>query len=239
MSARDVRRFVEDLLRGRKPRPFRADEDDAAQLRTAITLRAARTGSGAPSEEFVTALQRRLAEELDDGEQTAGNGDLRPLLGTRRRVIQVGSVAAAAATIGVVADRAVLGAVAGVAAVADGPSTPDATLVPTTGTWTPVAARAAVPDGAVHPFEVGGVAGFVRRDNGRLFAVSGTCTHQGCRLALDVAARRLQCPCHNTAFAVTGELITYALPVPPRPLPQIEVRENGEMIEVFTPPPTA
>jgi cytochrome b6-f complex iron-sulfur subunit len=233
MSARDVRRFVEDLLRGRRTRRFQADDDDAAQLRAAIELRAARTGSGAPSEEFVAGLRRRLAAEL------AEDSRVTPVRGTRRRVIQVGSVAAAAATLGVVVDRVVIASAAGAAAVAEGTSPPDATLVPTTGTWTAVAASAVVPDGAVHPFEVGGVAGFVRRDNGRLFAVSGTCTHQGCRLAMNVAARRLQCPCHNTAFAVTGELITYALPVPPRPLPQIDVRENGDTIEVFTPPPIA
>ena len=58
MTARDVRRFVEDLLRGRRTRAFRPDDEDAEQMRAAITLRAARPGGGAPSEEFVADLHR-------------------------------------------------------------------------------------------------------------------------------------------------------------------------------------
>jgi cytochrome b6-f complex iron-sulfur subunit len=246
MSARDVARFVENLLRGRRTKPFRPDDDDAAQMRAAITLRAGRTGSGAPREEFVTGLQQRLAAELDTDHADRTDPRVVPIRGTRRQVIQFGSVAAAAAAIGVLADQVVVNQTL----VADGPpagkrpagpdtTQADATLTPTTGTWTAVAAVADVADGAVRPFEVGGVAGFLHRSGGQLSAVSGTCTHQGCRLRLDVPAGRLQCPCHSTAFAVTGELLTYALPVPPRPLPHLMVRVTGDAIEVYAPPPTA
>ena len=234
MSARDVARFVEDLLRARRPKPFRPDDEDAAQMRAAITLRAGRTGSGAPSEEFVTDLHRRLATELAADQTTQTDQPAVPIRQTRRRVIQFGSVAAAAAAIGGVVDHTLIAGTS-----ASGSATPaDATLMPTTGAWTVVAATAEVPDGVVRPFEVGGVAGFVHRSGGQLSAVSGTCTHQGCRLRLDVPAHRLQCPCHNTAFAVTGELVTYALPVPPRPLPHLMVREIDGTIEVYAPPPT-
>ena len=234
MSGRDVRRFVEDLLRGRPTKPFRPTDADVAEMRTAIELRAARTGSGAPSEEFITGLHRRLAAELDDGARV-GEQRATPIRGTRRRVLQVGSVAAAAAAVGAVVDHAVT--------AAEKPTNPGTaaadTLTPTTGAWSVVAASAEVPEGAVRPFEVGAVSGFVHRSGGALRAVSGTCTHQGCRLWLDTAAHRLQCPCHSTAFAVTGELINHALPVPPRPLPQLMVRETGDTIEVYAPPPTA
>uniref|UniRef100_UPI001F5EDB03 hypothetical protein n=1 Tax=Actinomadura roseirufa TaxID=2094049 RepID=UPI001F5EDB03 len=58
-----LRRYVETLLSGGRPRPFQAGEADADALRVAIELRAARPGSDAPREEFVTALHRRLARD--------------------------------------------------------------------------------------------------------------------------------------------------------------------------------
>ena len=50
---------------------------------------------------------------------------------------------------------------------------------------------------------------------------------------------QLRCPCHATAFAVNGALVSHQLPVAPRPLPRLEVRQNGDAIEVLTPPPSA
>jgi cytochrome b6-f complex iron-sulfur subunit len=223
MSARDVRRFVEDLLRGRRNRSFRPDDEDAAQMRTAIELRAARAGSGAASEEFVADLRRRLATELDEP------GDVVPLRSGRRRVLQFGSVAAAAVAVGAVADHVAMSA-SRPAEVAEGP------LIPNGGVWTRVAATSEVPDGAVRGFEVDGVAGFVRRDGGQVAAVSGICTHQGCKLRLDAPARELRCPCHTTAFAVNGTLVSHQLPTPPRALPALSVREADGAIEVLTPP---
>ena len=230
MTARDVRRFVEDLLRGGRTRSFRPDDEDAAAMRAAIALRAARAGSGAPSEEFVAGLHRRLAGELGE------NDDVAAVRASRRRILQFGSVAAAAVAVGAIADHVVVSS-ANPPAAADGVA--EGTLTPTDGTWTRVAASSELPDGAVRPFEVDSVVGFVRRDNGRVAAVSGICTHQGCRLWLDAQARRLQCPCHTTAFAVTGDLVTHQLPVAPRPLPQLQVRETGGNVEILTPPPTA
>nr|MDQ2708810.1 hypothetical protein [Actinomycetota bacterium] len=66
MSERRVRRFVADLLRGRRPVRFRVEEHEAAELRAAIALRAARPGAGTPREEFVTDLHRRLAEHVGE-----------------------------------------------------------------------------------------------------------------------------------------------------------------------------
>jgi nitrite reductase/ring-hydroxylating ferredoxin subunit len=224
---RRLRRYVEDLLRGRRPRAFAADEDEAAQIHTAITLRAARPGSGAPSEEFVTALRRRLATELDpaDGRQPARTP-------SRRRIVQAASAAAAAA--------AVVGAVGGAVvehAVAPTPGT-DAggtALEPNTGTWHTVAASVEVSDGTTRPFDVGTVVGFVTRAGGRLSAVMGVCSHQGCRLALNGAARELACPCHNAAFTVTGTLVRHQLPIAPKALAMLRVREVDGEIQVYAP----
>ena len=107
MNGRATRRFVEDLLHGRRPRRFPAEEADVPELRTAIGLRAARPGSGAPREEFVTDLHRRLTAELaDTGPE--GSGPVRVGGSTRRRFVQGAAVAAAAAAVGVVVDHTVI-----------------------------------------------------------------------------------------------------------------------------------
>jgi Rieske Fe-S protein len=61
------------------------------------------------------------------------------------------------------------------------------------------------------------------------------CTHLGCRLALDPPARQLNCPCHQTSFALNGELLRYQLRVPPPALPQLEVRETHGAVQVYAP----
>ena len=218
-----VRRFVEDLLRGRRTRGFRPDDEEAAQMRAAIELRAGRAGSGAASEEFVADLRRRLATELDVDDADA----VVPIRSGRRRVLQFGSVAAAGLAVGAVAARAA----STPADVAEGP------LVPNDGTWTRVAASTDLPDGGVRGFDVDGVTGFVRRDGGQVAAVSGICTHQGCALRLDAPARELRCPCHRTSFAVNGTLVSHQLPTPPQALPTLSVREADGGIEVLAPPP--
>src|SRR5260370_41838709 len=70
-------------------------------------------------------------------------------------------------------------------------------IVPDQGSWQAVLASADLPDGAVHPFTLSTLTGFVERTAGQLRAVSGVCTHQGCRLVLAKAANELDCPCHN------------------------------------------
>jgi cytochrome b6-f complex iron-sulfur subunit len=220
-----VRRFVEDLLSGKRPRGFRPDDEEAAQMRAAIELRAGRAGSGAASEEFVADLRRRLATELDEDDD-----GVVPIRSGRRRVLQFGSVAAAGLAVGAVATRAA-STPAEVSDVAEGP------LVPNDGTWTRVAASTDLPDGGVRGFDVDGVTGFVRRDGGQVAAVSGICTHQGCALRLDAPARVLRCPCHRTSFTVNGTLVSHQLPTPPRALPALSVREAEGGIEVLAPPP--
>ena len=235
MTTRRLRRYVEDLLRGRRPRPFPADDDEAADIRAAIALRAARPGSGAPSEEFVTGLHRRLAAEFASTGEAASAGEARPSPGvappTRRRVIQVASAAAAVAAVGAAGGAALDHALTGPAAPVAGGTT----LRPNTGTWHTVAATADLADGAVRAFDLGTVNGFVERVGGRLRAVSGVCTHLGCHLALDGPRRELTCPCHNAAFALTGELVRHQLKTPPPALPRLAVREIDGAVQIFAP----
>lgn len=225
MNARGLRRYVDDLLRGRRPKAFAPDDFEAAQIRTAIELRAAGQGADAPRDEFLDDLHRRLAEQM-------GGAPRKPVAApnaTRRQVIVGTSAAAAAAVTAVSIDRAVTGSQTDAPAVAG-------ELKPNEGSWQRVAASSQVPDGLMHPFDLGSVSGFVRRIDGKPQAVSGVCTHQGCRLWFDAPDDRLRCPCHSTSFAPTGEVITHQLPIAPKPLPSLMVREINGVIEVFAPP---
>ncbi|MFE3753011.1 Rieske (2Fe-2S) protein [Nocardia tengchongensis] len=227
MSGRDVRRFVDELLAGKKSTGFTPDETEAEEMRTAIELRAARLGSDAPSEEFLSGLHRRLAAELDEPEPESP-----PAHGYRRRNLLIGtSAAAAAATVGAVVDRTLLGH----GQEGSPPAAQQTPLSPNTGAWLPIARSADLPEGATVAFDVGTVNGFVRRDKGNPVAVSGVCTHQGCKLWLDAPAERLRCPCHSTSFSIEGQVVTHQLPVAPAPLPLVQVRENNGTIEVFAP----
>jgi nitrite reductase/ring-hydroxylating ferredoxin subunit len=233
VSAQGARRFVADLLRGRRPRSFRAKDADAGQLRAAIELRAARPGSAVPREEFVDDLHRRLATQLA-GEQR--DGEPVPPAGpavdnTRRRLVAATSIAVAAAAVGAATDH-VLTSRNPAQAGESGPQI----LRPNVGEWRTVGASADVTEGAAQGFDLGTVVGFVSRAGGTLRAVSGVCTHLGCRLALDAPARQLNCPCHKTSFALNGELLHYQLRVPPAALPQLEVRETDGVVQVYAPP---
>ena len=228
MNPRGLRRYIDDLLRGRRPKPFRPDDFEAAQIRTAIDLQAARLGSDAPRQEFLTDLHRRLAEQQEGAGQPVSRSTA-----TRRNVIVGTSAAAAAAVAAVSIDRALIDG----GQVADGGNSGSRELTPTTGRWMRVGASADVPDGVMQPFDVGSVIGFVRRVDGKAEAVSGVCTHQGCRLWFDAPDDRLRCPCHSTSFAPAGQVLTHQLPIAPKPLPTLMVREQGGAIEVFVPAP--
>jgi nitrite reductase/ring-hydroxylating ferredoxin subunit len=210
-----LRRYVEDLIKGRRPRPFPVDEADADALRLAIELRAARPGSDAPREEFVADLHRRLAQPEPEPR--------RPPLPVGRRLVLGGALAATGAVAGASIDRA----------LTRGPTfAGDGTLKPLNGRWHPVAATADLPDGAVRSFDAGSVTGFVTRETGRLRAVSGVCTHQGCRLHIEGGAR-LRCPCHQALFALDGAVLHHRLPAPIPALPRLAVREAGGVVEVY------
>jgi nitrite reductase/ring-hydroxylating ferredoxin subunit len=228
VSDRTVRRFVEGLLRGQSTERARPDDFEAEQMKTAIELRAARLGSDAPREDFVADLHRRLTAEMSDGLAPVDHPRWAP---RRRQVVIGGSVAAASAAAGLVVGRNLL---APTTTQQASPPT-QAELEPNAGTWRAVGASADLPEGGAMAFDLGSVNGFVHRTDAQLEAVSGVCTHQGCKLWLDAPESRLRCPCHSTSFSLTGATVTHQMPVAPPPLPKFQVREiNGE-IQIFAP----
>ena len=228
MSDRTVRRFVEGLLRGQPTERARPDDFEAEQMKTAIELRAARLGSAAPREDFMTDLHRRLAGEMADDQTPVDHPRWAP---RRRQVVIGGSVAAASAAAGLVVGRNLLAPIQAPQEAHEA----QGELEPNAGTWRPVGASVDLPEGGALAFDLGSVNGFVHRTDAQLEAVSGVCTHQGCKLWLDAPESRLRCPCHSTSFSLEGATVTHQLPVAPPPLPKFQVREIKGVIEVFAP----
>ena len=196
------------------------DDDEAAALRAAIELRSAQPAADLPSAEFVEGLRRRLGDMDSEGAPTLG----------RRRFLAAagaGAGAVAAGVAGVVVDRTLLQ-----------PATPEpeasGPLEPAEAAWVRVAGAGDLAGRTVR-FTTGSMAGFVSNRDGELVAVSGACTHQGCLLRLNDDAGRLDCPCHRTAFDAEGRVLFHQLAAAPRPLPRLQVRRNGDDVEVLLP----
>lgn len=243
-------RDIERLLRGRRARrrfirlSGSPTDDEAELIRMGIELRALRPGTDTPRDQFLNELRDKIAEsaapergrrkpttgsagtEADaevaaigpaDGFEDAGSAGGAARSG-RRGFLAGASVAAASAVAAVAVDRAV------------------SEERDSRGAWHRVLAAADLRDAGVRAFQAGAVSGFVTRHaDGRLSAVSGACTHLGCRLSLSGDAARLDCPCHSTSFAVTGEVVHKQLPIALPPLPRFPVRETGGHIEVYLP----
>jgi Rieske Fe-S protein len=236
VTRRGVRKYVDDLLAGRRPESFPADDFEAAQIRTAIELRAARPGADEPRPEFVGDLKNRIAQQLSQEQPDDSTPARHGPSATRRQVI-VGTAAAATAAVAAVSIDHV---VTGRSVPTDSQEAGGSELVPNDGAWLPVAKSAELSEGSVLPFDLGTVSGFVRRAaGGRVEAVSGVCTHQGCKLWFDDSADSLRCPCHVTSFSPAGQVLTHQLPIAPKPLPHFDVREHDGIIEVLAPAPPA
>jgi Rieske Fe-S protein len=218
---REFASYIDRLVRRRRPRGFVATPEEAEAIRAGIALSAASADADAPRPEFVADLRARLAGQAEPAPAPATP------LRSRRGVLIGTSAAAAAAAAGVVADRTF---------TEPAQPTASSTIDPADGgTWHTVIASADLAENGAAAFETSTVSGFVMRTGGALSAHSGTCTHQGCKLGLNAAERRLDCPCHRTFFAYDGTVIRSQLPHPPAPLPQFHVREVDGQIQVLVP----
>ncbi|MFN2583106.1 MAG: ubiquinol-cytochrome c reductase iron-sulfur subunit [Candidatus Dormibacteria bacterium] len=212
---RRLRRFIEAIVRDRKPRRGAAG-DDIDAMRLAARLHAAHPGSGEPTPEFIDDLARRMRQH---------ESDRRVPLPQRRRLLTAAGMAAAAG----------VGAGFGIEHMRDALSAPSQpTVTPTDGMWTPVAQVSDMRLGMIKRFSVNGVDGFLLNTNGRLTALSAVCTDMGCILQQDRSGGYLNCPCHYAQFELDGTPKTGAYHKV-TPLPVIQVRTNGENVEAFLP----
>ena len=233
MTRRRLHAFVEALTGNRRTGARRASPGDIDAMRMAIELRASNVEDATVRPEFVGDLHQRLARQLRgvDGAGGVDEGQVpepNPRF-SRRVLLEVAGVAAAAGA-AVAVDRTAFGPAAA-------PTHPAAAskLVPDSGTWHTVAARAALQDGVPARFESGGTVGFVTDDGGVLRAVSGVCTHQGCLLQANDGAGRLDCPCHRAAFSPAGQVLFAELADTPPPLPQLTTRVRDGVVQVLVP----
>jgi Rieske Fe-S protein len=170
-----------------------------------------------PDPGFIQRLERQVATTLPDRQPR------RPRI-TRRGFLRGAAAAAGAAGAGAAATRLVAGA--------GSPSPPDRLIPQGDGRWYDVAAVGELAPGAIRPFTAGGLVGYLVNDAGELRAVSGICTHMGCRVRPAADALELRCLCHRSRFDVAGRVLEGLAPAP---LPAIELRlEHGRVYALGT-----
>ena len=214
-SADRFARFVDALVRDRRPPRFPADEEDEGAMLAAAALKSARPGADLPRPEFVQELERTLALEMAESASAPR--------WSRRRLFQLTGAAAAAVVAGIGIDR--------VLPRSDSTGTPATAhdLKFADGRWVPVVATAAVAPNHAVRFSAGAVEGFVVNRGGDMQALSAVCTHMGCIVRFNASSASLDCPCHGASFALDGSPINHDYLVS---LPRLQSRVNGDMVEV-------
>jgi cytochrome b6-f complex iron-sulfur subunit len=217
-----VARFVDDLLHRRRPRRFVASPEEIQAMTAAAGMVSARTGADLPDKASLDRIHDKLAAALDESPVVERHV-------TRRMWLRTMGTAAAAVVVGVALDEVVTNK--------NNPAAPGGStatvLTPDSGTWRPVADVIQLPPGHAMAVSTGSVDAVIVNDGGAISAVSGVCTHLGCKLQPDQTSRKLNCPCHQTAFAWSGKVLYYRLKTAPANLPQIPSRVSNGQIELF------
>ena len=87
-----------------------------------------------------------------------------------------------------------------------------------------------LPPNTAKVFKFGSAPGvLVNTAEGKLVALSGTCTHLTCTVRFDAETETLFCPCHNGRFDLGGNVLSGP---PPRPLETYAVEVSGADIIV-------
>jgi len=106
-------------------------------------------------------------------------------------------------------------------------------LAPTASTEqtrTLVIAKRDIPMGDAKEIVFNGVPAVILNRPGKgLIAVSRVCTHLGCLVQYDKENKRLLCPCHAGVYDLEGNIISGP---PPKPLPKLPLRVEGETIVI-------
>jgi cytochrome b6-f complex iron-sulfur subunit len=218
---------VEQLQADRRPRrPRRMSPQLARVYQMAALFRSAGPNAAEPDPAFAARLRAQLEREV--GGKRARRLPMRSLI-SRRGLLASGLGAAAAAAAGVAAGMTIDRTAAPPVTGWSGPLVPGGR-----GRWVAVVAADAVPVGAVFRFATEQVVGFVRHTQAGYEALSGACTHMGCLLAWNGAARTFDCPCHGGRFAEDGRSAPSS-PVAYRPLPSMQTHVEAGQVWVYVP----
>ena len=96
------------------------------------------------------------------------------------------------------------------------------------GVPTPVTVRVARQDGYYEAVDAQ-VVFLIKAESGAVRALSSTCTHLGCHVNYDAAAKLFKCPCHGGVYNADGKVVAGP---PPRPLTELPARVDGAQIFV-------
>jgi cytochrome b6-f complex iron-sulfur subunit len=101
--------------------------------------------------------------------------------------------------------------------------------------------KALITAGAVNKFEPNSVTAFVRGrfylarlEDGGFLALSSKCTHLGCTVPWVEKEMKFACPCHGSAFDITGNVIHSPAP---RPLDIYPIVIENDVVKVDTSKP--
>ncbi len=69
----------------------------------------------------------------------------------------------------------------------------------------------------------------INRPGAGFIALSRVCTHLGCLVDFNKAQSRIICPCHGAVFDLDGKVLSGP---PPRPLPKIPLKVEGDSLVI-------
>jgi len=100
------------------------------------------------------------------------------------------------------------------------------------GEFMTVGAADAVAEGATAAFDVEGTQIGIARVDGRLYAFSDVCTHQGCSLSAggDLSGTEITCECHGSMFAIDSGAVLDGPAA--RPIDTYPAREVDGQIQI-------
>jgi Rieske Fe-S protein len=247
----ELEHFIEELQAGHVAHPPEKLTPSKANIyRMAALFRSASPEEAEPRPEFVTELQARLEQEL----QQPSKPQHLPFLAkkpqrqqrvSRRALLTGGAAAAASLVVGVGLGKVIDGQ----SQPPQGSSWPEALVPEGEGVWVTVARLADLGDSAIR-FSTDSIVGYIIRSDGddgeapgAIIAISAACTHMGCLVQWQNQDRTYLCPCHGGLFTEYGKPdkaspINYLTP-----LPRLETRtakqETGEVIQVRVPGSTS
>lgn len=86
-----------------------------------------------------------------------------------------------------------------------------------------------LPEGAARIVRLGGKRVLAIRTGGKLTAVEAKCTHLGCVIAWDPAAKLIRCNCHGGIFTPEGKRLEGP---PPRDQAPVKIEESSDRIVI-------
>jgi nitrite reductase/ring-hydroxylating ferredoxin subunit len=205
--------FLDQLGEEQRPAPGALSAQEIAERMLAAQLRLAREGAEEPAPEFLSGLERTVAQAVAREQGTRGRRGI-----SRWRFLRAAAGTAAAAGLvgaGVEGDE--------VQRQLRQPHD----LVAGPGRWYDIAGATELASGQMKAFAAGGVLGYLINDGGRLHAISAICTHMGCRLKPEQGAAGLRCLCHGSRFSPDGRVLAG---LAADPLPRIALRIAGGRI---------